>query len=316
VAPDEEARFQRYAEQFVAFQRRLSERYGTGRALHRKQLLALTARLEVPSDIVDHARHGVFARPGSYEARVRLSNSSMHVRRDASPDIRGFGLKVLGVSGPGALGGKTNTQDFALISIPNFQSPSAERFAGLIVALAKGTGPAFRYLVRRNGPVGALRVARRSAALLKAPFSGFATHPFHSAAAIAVGPYAARVRLLPRRSDAAPFPGTWAADMRRHLETGDVIYDVQLQFYTDDLATPIENPNSAWPEAASPFVTVARLTVPSQETEGDASRALAAEVERSVFDPWNALMDHRPLGDVMRARKVVYYASEHERGAA
>jgi hypothetical protein len=38
-------------------------------------------------------------------------------------------------------------------------------------------------------------------------------------------------------------------------------------------------------------------------------------VEAAIFDPWGALMEHRPLGDVMRARKVVYYASEKERGA-
>jgi len=35
-----------------------------------------------------------------------------------------------------------------------------------------------------------------------------------------------------------------------------------------------------------------------------------------VFDPWQALMAHRPLGEVMRARKAVYFASQKERGAA
>ena len=32
-------------------------------------------------------------------------------------------------------------------------------------------------------------------------------------------------------------------------------------------------------------------------------------MERDHFDPWMALADHRPLGEIMRARKAAYYAS-------
>ena len=58
---------------------------------------------------------------------------------------------------------------------------------------------------------------------------------------------------------------------------------------------------------------MARLTLPRQDPAADA--ALAAEVEAAVFDPWQALAAHRPLGDVMRARKVVYFESQKGRGA-
>jgi hypothetical protein len=59
---------------------------------------------------------------------------------------------------------------------------------------------------------------------------------------------------------------------------------------------------------------VARLRIAPQ-AQGDAAAAFAQEVEQAVFDPWNALIEHRPLGDVMRARKAVYFASEQARGA-
>ena len=42
---------------------------------------------------------------------------------------------------------------------------------------------------------------------------------------------------------------------------------------------------------------------------------LAQDIEATVIDPWQALAAHRPLGDVQRARKVVYFASQQGRGA-
>ncbi len=41
----------------------------------------------------------------------------------------------------------------------------------------------------------------------------------------------------------------------------------------------------------------------------------ATNIEAAAFDPWNALIEHRPLGEVMRARKVVYFQSQLGRKA-
>ena len=70
---------------------------------------------------------------------------------------------------------------------------------------------------------------------------------------------------------------------------------------------------SARSEAISPYVDVGTLNVSAPGTDAE---SLSAQVERSVFDPWQALAEHRPLGEVMRARKVVYFVSQKERGAA
>ncbi len=77
----------------------------------------------------------------------------------------------------------------------------------------------------------------------------------------------------------------------------------------NEATTPIEDASVDWPTA---YTTVARLTLPRQDTALDA--ALAKQVEAAVFDPWQALAAHRPLGDVMRARRVVYFASQKGRG--
>ncbi len=76
--------------------------------------------------------------------------------------------------------------------------------------------------------------------------------------------------------------------------------------------TPIEDASINWP---SPYTTVARLTLPHQDSNSAAGQALLSQVEASVFDPWQALVAHRPLGDVQRARKVIYFESQKGRSA-
>jgi hypothetical protein len=107
----------------------------------------------------------------------------------------------------------------------------------------------------------------------------------------------------------------WADDVSERLATTDLVFDFQLQFFVNEAETPIENASIDWEESVSPYVTVARLRIPQQELQDADAAAFAEQVEAAIFDPWGALMEHRPLGDVMRARKVVYYASEKERGA-
>lgn len=317
VAPDETARFAGYAEQFVDMQKRKSAKYGNGRALHRKQLLALRASFEVLPELPAYARHGLFARAGSYDALVRLSNGGTDRARDSTPDIRGFAIKVRGVSGPGALGKPTEAQDFLLINQEKFAFPKSEEFVGLVMAASKGNGALFKYLARRYGLLGALKFMARFVATMGRKFSGFATERMHSATPIACGPYAARVRLLPARDKPlADASSDWAADFGRQLASGPLVHELQLQFFVDEQRTPIEDASVDWNEDVSPYVTVARLSIPQQSLDDAAAAALMKEVEQAVFDPWDALAEHRPLGDVMRARKAVYFASQQARGAA
>lgn len=50
-----------------------------------------------------------------------------------------------------------------------------------------------------------------------------------------------------------------------------------------------------------------------QDERSPEGRELADAIEQAAFDPWKALAEHRPLGDVMRARKVVYFESQQGR---
>ena len=310
---DEEQRFAGYAERLAALQKRKSQRFGNGRALHRKQVLGLRAQLEVLGDLPPHARQGLFAKSATYDCRVRLSNGGMDVASDRKPDIRGFGLRVLGVDGAGALGGTTTAQDFVLINREMFGFSKPDEFVELVTALGNGPLALVAHMTRSHGFFGGLKRLRDIGKGMSRPFSGFATERFFSAAPIANGPYAVRVRLVPESTAPAGATKDWAADMRAHLSRGPVRYQLQLQFYSDEQTTPIEDGAVDWDEAKSPYVTVARLTIPPQALDGSDGQALAGEIEQATFDPWEALAAHRPLGAIMRARKHAYFASQKAR---
>lgn len=318
IADDEEQRFARYAEGLVAAQRRRDAALGPGRALHRRQLLALDATLEVKDGLPEYARHGLFASPGSHAAVLRLSNGGMDRSPDRRPDVRGLAVRVFGVRGPNALGtGETTSQDFTLINHSKFSAAKSADFVELVLALERGPLALLGHLFRRHGFFGALRAAKAAQAVIGKPFSGFATETFHTVVPFACGPYAARARLLPPpgRTPRPKAAADWAADLRAQLDAGPLEYRMQLQFFVEESSTPIEDASVDWPESVAPYLDVATLTIAPQSFEDDAARQRESAAEAGRFDPWNALAEHRPLGDVMRARKVAYFASQQARGA-
>ncbi|GBF51709.1 catalase domain protein [Leptospira ryugenii] len=312
--PQEESIFQKYSEPFKQLQERKNAQYGKGRGLHRKQLLAIKAEFEVLKEIPKEAKFGLFEKPKKYDAILRLSNGGMDIKKDSGPDIRGFSIKVKGLSGKSALGGKTDSQDFLLINHATFSLPDFESFIQLVLALGQGVPSLFKHLISKHGFFGALKKMGDSAKTMGKPFQSFVTEPFHSAAPIQCGPYAAKVRLKPLKSpNGKSGKENWAVDVSNHLIEGPIIYDFQLQFYVDPIQTPIENPTIEWKESDTPFITVARLTIPKQTLDLEQSTDFAKSVEASTFDPWNALEQHKPLGQIMRARKFYYLQSQNTR---
>lgn len=316
IAPDEAERHARQADTITAIQARVSAKEGAGRGFHRRAVLALRGELEVFADLPDHARHGLFAQPGPHATRIRLSGGAVRPQKDRAPDIRGFALKIEVPEAPGALGGPTRHQDFALINRPAFGFSTSAEFMGVVEALQRGPVALVAYHLRTYGFFAGITRFLRLARTTAAPFHGFACDPFFSAAPFAVGPYAARARLQPAPSTPDPAArDDLAADLRRRLAAGALHWELQLQFFVDEATTPIEDSELAWPEEAAPWLGVARLTVPPQPLDGQAYAELAAQVEATVFDPWEALAEHRPVGEVMRSRKAAYFASQKARGA-
>lgn len=311
IAPDEAAHFARVARVIGDLQRTKSAKYGPGRALHRKPLLAATGTLEVLADLPAPARHGLFATPGRHRALVRLSNGGPDIQSNKLPDIRGFALKVFDVSGEAALGGITDHQDFLMINQDRTPTADSREFIDFLEAATPGPLSAILHLFKAHGPFGAFARLRDLFGMMGKTFNGFAAERFNTVLPLCCGPYAVRARLKPAGN---PPPAARSKDivedMRERLGVGPLTWDLELQFFVDEATTPIEDASKAWPDAETPIVTVARLTLPRQGVD-----AAAAEAEAAKFDPWSGLAAHRPLGELMRARKVAYFESQKGRAA-
>lgn len=315
VAPDEAQRHAEFSDQIQRLQTKLNGKYGPGRAFHRQQIAGVSGELTVTATDPE-LRRGLFAREGSLSAVIRMSHGALAPHPDPVPDIQGFAISVRGIDGPGVLAETTDRQDFLLINRPSFGFPTSEEFADIAIPAAKGPAELTAHLLAAKGPVsGPIELARLTKDLLR-PFWGFATTTFYSAAPIAFGPYAAKVRLTP--IDAArdlTAAKDFHGDIGDRLRNGPLRFDLEVQFFVSEDVTPIEDQRNEWPQDRSPFHPVARLTIPQQDIDSEAGQQLADEIEHDRFDPWNALTDHRPLGEIMRARKVAYYPSVMNRGA-
>lgn len=318
IAADEEARFTAYAQELLALQQRNAGHQGLHRALHAKGMPGVRAVFEVLPDLPDIARVGLFAQPATYQGWVRYSNGSGAHQPDRKPDIRGIAIKLAGVGGRKLIPGMEDetTQDFLLIRSAATPVRDADEFMALVRA---STSP-LTGVPRLAWRLGLRRLAKIAASARQSlgPVASLATTPFYSALPVQFGAHAIHYALQPRdAAQALTGPGADADYLGQELATrlarGPVQYDFQIQFYSDPQTTPIEDASVVWP---TPFVTVARLTLPQQDMNSAEGRELAAWIETLSFDPWHTQVEFRPLGNMMRARNVAYRFSTQARGAA
>jgi hypothetical protein len=322
IAPDEAEQFQALAENMREMQRRNARGGAASRALHAVGQAGLEGELTIRSDLPEYARVGLFAEPNSFRAYVRFSNGAGRPQPDRNPAVRGVGIKVVGVPGKKLLPGLEDaaTQDFLLINSRTTLFHSAEEFVSFVIA---GESPIrlLGWVLRRRGFFGGMTFMRKLIRELSKPVVSLATTAYDSALPLKFGPYAVHFALKPL---ASPEPGAEPGktpeylkeELEARLERGPVVYEFGAHFYRDEARTPIEDATREWSEEDAPFVPLARLTLPRQSPSSARGRLIAERVERMSFDVWHTTEDFRPLGNLMRARRVAYRLSTEERGIA
>lgn len=261
----------------------------------------------LPSDL----RVGIFATETTYPAWIRFSNanglkSNGSYRPDINRDVRGAAVKLMGVPGKKILEGESNetTQDFLLISAEALIAHDLAAFVKLLAELKVLT--LLWYFFNPLHPhLRELGIGLRSPIKIGNPLdvAYFSVVPYLFGAGPAV-----KYKLHPMVDQPSKAPFFPPADflrnaMQQRLSTEGAQFAFLVQLQKDPYKMPVEDPSIIWDESLSPYRKVATVRIPAQRFDSPEQMDFC---ENLSFTPWHCLPEHRPLGGLNRARKVIY----------
>jgi len=280
------------------------------RDAHAKAHGCVQATFRVEDDLPPQLAQGVFVPGKSYQAWIRFSNGASDATQpDAKGDARGMAIKLLDVPGEKILSneGETQTQDFIMINHPVFFVDDPSRYRALIDSTGSSDLLAkFDQLLAigfQGGIIAQEITSSKIASPLETRYWSMVPYrlgdPPHKQAI----KFSARPQLPARTAIRDnPTPNFLRETMIEQLAAGSARFDFEVQPRTSpDMS--VENSMIEWKEADAPFFKLATITIPQQ---------LFATPERDQFGenlsftPWHALPQHRPLGAINRARRVIY----------
>jgi hypothetical protein len=275
------------------------------RAGNTKTYGVVRGELQVLPDVPAALRKGVFVEPKRYPVWIRFSGPGPLSPPDvADAGILSIGIKMMGVSGQKLLDDEKGTQDFLGISAPTFTTPNVTENLKLQKHIYAQT-PVFYFLDPFDSHLLDMAMQGLYARMNRSPLEVqyWSCVPYLCGEGLAVK-YA--VRPTSNHKTKIPLwpPADWLRQsMAMALADREVELDFLLQTQTDPRRMPIEDASIEWPERLSPFVPVARITIPRQRFDSPEQLAFASELS---YNPWHAVADHRPLGNQNRARKLIY----------
>jgi hypothetical protein len=308
VAPDEAE----VTARFIAFLKAATDkRRGSGvrrRFNQARATACVDAEFTVLDGLAAGHRVGLFATPRTYKCVIRFANATS--QSDKDKDTRGMAIKVLDVAGQGLTPGVT-TQDFILNSHPVMMVGTSREFLELLEANEAGGFQRALYFLSH---IKAARIAMAS----RANHTCHLDIPYWSTTPSLLGTAAVKYVTRPTSATKSQLPATLSDSyltdaMRQRLSREEATFELLVQPQVDARRTPIEDASVEWREADSPYVPVARIRIPQQSID-DAGKA--AQAEAAAFNPWHCLPEHRPLGNMNRARREIYRAMAEYRTSA
>lgn len=277
------------------------------RTLHAKIVAGFTtARLDIDADLPSEFAVAYFQPGARRTVTLRLSNASGIPMPDGKPDMRGAAVRVMQVDG--------SFHDLLMTSFPVSHARNARQFVEFAMIAASARE---QMMERLKEKFGAEETARMAANLKQGirPCVSMALESYWSRGAVLWGSQPVRFQLRPA-PDAVGAAAMNESDenalrseLESRLERGDVRFRLALQRYVDEETTPIEDGAIEWREEVSPPIEVATLVIPRTSANLPGIAEQTAEVDVLAFNPWNAPSHFRPLGNLNRARNIVYRTS-------
>lgn len=290
----------------------LQYRYGnapkTLRDTHTKTHGCAKASFSVNEDIPEKYKQGLFGKAATYPAWVRFANGRGSVEADSVEDTRSMSVKIIGVKGERLKdASEAHTQDIITQNTPLFFIRSIAQYADFFEHAAKSPNGVAEWF--------ADPAHRHEAVTLKQMTSAFPgsllEEKYWSGAAFQLGiapkQIAVKYLFIPcAAGQSKPRPGIpngyYRAELVSHLSGSGACWNFAVQEQTKK-DMPIDDLTFAWSEQESPPVVIGKLTMPPQVIDSPAQDEFC---ENLSFSPWNATVEHQPIGALNRLRKQVY----------
>lgn len=333
--PDEDKTFSELAATMRHISETVNDRARNAfRSVHAKSHALLQAGMTVLSDLPEPFQQGLFQPGGDYPVIMRFSTNPGDILPDSISSPRGLAVKVVGIANGDMVPNHSGqvTQDFVLVNAKAFGAPDAAGFLKVAKLLEQHVADpeGLKQFVSTSTRIveNLLEAVGGGSDTLKAfghPETNILGESFFSQAPIRYGKYIAKISIEPASENLKQLTGKHVPHLGKRysglrdeavkfFETETAVWNVCVQLCTDLEKMPVEDASVKWPEDMSPYVPVARITAAPQNAYSPERRVYVDEV--LSFNPWHCLLDHRPLGNIMRARSEAYKASTHFRHAA
>lgn len=297
------------------------------RSVHAKSHGLIEAELTVFDGLPAALAQGIFARARSYPVVMRLSTNPGDILPDSVSTPRGMAIKVLDVEG-GRLPGdaEERSQDFVMVNGPTFNAANGEAFLKNLKLLAATTdraeGLKKALSATLRGVESAVEAVGGDSPTIKALGGQPQTHilgdTFFTQLPLRHGDLIAKLSVAPVSQNLLalmdkPIEDTDGEDFVRDavlefFASNAAEWEIRVQLCTDLSDMPIEPANVEWDEAKSPYLPVGVIRAMPQHAWSE-DRAAAVD-DGMGFSPWHGIVDHWPLGSLMRMRRRAYRNSQ------
>lgn len=300
------------------------------RSVHAKSHGLVEAEMTVFDGLPAALAQGIFAQARIYPVVMRFSTNPGDILPDSVSTPRGLAIKVLDVEGerlPGA--SEQRSQDLVMVNGPTFNAADGEAFLKNLKMLAATTdrveGLKKALSATLRGIEGAVEAVGGESPTLKSLGGQPQTHilgdTFFTQLPMRYGGLIAKLSVAPASQNLLALKDKPIED----TDSEDFVRDAVLEFFTSQAAEwevrvqlctnlsdmPIEPANIEWDEAKSPYLPVGVIRARRQDAWSE-ERAVAVD-DGMGFSPWHGIVDHWPLGSLMRMRQRAYENSQRFR---
>lgn len=277
------------------------------RQIHPKMNGCVKAAFIIEPNLDEDLKVGIFKEAKTFPAWIRFSNGETKPLPDYKKDIRGAGIKVMNVPGIklSETDYSTGNVDFILMNTKSFVSADVNEFYKIlkVVTTPKKLSTFIPKLITIFSSIPLLIRAGKAKIKMLNP----AEIPYYSTVPYRFGNESRAVKygIFPVAPETLDKSDTKSDNLIRHnlaatLRKQEIVFDFKVQFQTDAVKMPVENPVVEWDSA---FIKLATIKIPVQEFDTPAQNEFG---DNLAFNVWRTIEEHRPIGNFNRVRKIIY----------